>query len=212
MRSKVLLTRRATLAGAAALAGSSAASQPRFPAPELDNDQGLAAALERDAADLKPRIRLVPAFEPGQVLSIGGTVYDPRARPYPGVVVYAYHANAQGVYADGSRETVWSRRHGRLRGWMKTGPDGRYGFDTIKPAPYPSFDVPAHIHMVIVEPGRPPQWVDQIVFAGEFLVNRQYHARQALAGGSGIVKLQKSPDGPLIGVRDIRLGGPAQRT
>jgi protocatechuate 3,4-dioxygenase beta subunit len=57
-----------------------------------------------------------------------------------------------------------------------------------------------------VEPGREPYWVDQIVFAGEFKVDRQYHASQALVGGSGIIKLAPNEAGVLTGVRDIRLG------
>jgi len=206
MRPEALLTRRTALAGAGAFAALPAAAQPRFPAPEVDNSAGLEAALERPVGTLKPKVRLAPAFETGKALTINGTVFNLRGKPQPGVVVYAYHANADGLYAGGSRETLWSQRHGRLRGWMVTGPDGRYAFETIKPAPYPSFEVPAHIHMIVVEPGREPYWVDQIVFAGEFKVDRQYHASQALVGGSGIIKLAPNEAGVLTGVRDIRLG------
>lgn len=125
--------------------------------------------------------------------------------PAAGVVVYAYQANAAGLYANGSDESAQSRRHGRLRGWARTGADGRYRFDTIKPAPYPDRSMPAHVHIMIAEPARQPYYLDQVVFAGEFGVTADYRARQELRGGSGIVALDRLPDGRWLAVRDIRL-------
>lgn len=80
-----------------------------------------------------------PANEPGEVMRIGGRVLHPDGKtPAPGVIIYAYQTNAEGLYANGTAETEWSRRHGRLRGWARTNAAGRYAFDTIKPAPYPN--------------------------------------------------------------------------
>jgi len=137
---------------------------------------------------------------------IGGTVYRSDGKTAaPDVIVYAYQTNAEGFYVGGSGQTAASRRHGRLRGWVRSGADGRYEFETIKPAPYPNNVMPAHVHMMIVEPGRPAYWIDDIVFAGEFGVDARYRARQVNRGGSGIINLRRMPRGDALAVRDIVL-------
>jgi protocatechuate 3,4-dioxygenase beta subunit len=88
---------------------------------------------------------------------------------------------------------------------VRTGADGRYRFDTIKPAPYPDMTMPAHIHLMIGEPGRRPYYVDDVVFDGEFGVTERYRAAQELRGGSGIVALSRSPQGVWLARRDIVL-------
>ncbi|WP_428152392.1 hypothetical protein [Brevundimonas sp.] len=135
----------------------------------------------------------------GRVLAADGRT------PAADIVVYAHHTNALGLYADGSDETEWSRRHGRLRGWVRTDSEGHYRFETIKPAPYPSRALPAHVHLFIGEPGRRPYYIDDVVFDGEFGVDRDYRARQELRGGSGIVTLRRDPVSGWIAQRDIRL-------
>lgn len=88
---------------------------------------------------------------------------------------------------------------------MKTGADGRYEFVTIKPAPYPTITEPAHIHLVVLEPGRRPYWIDDVVFAGEVRVDDEYRASRENRGGDGIVQLRRADDGTWIAERDIRL-------
>lgn len=127
------------------------------------------------------------------------------ARPAEGVVIYLHQTNAAGLYANGSQASEWSRRHGRLRGWVKTGADGRYRFLTIKPGPYPDRTLPAHIHLFIGEPGRRPYYIDDVVFDGEFGVTPAYRSAQELRGRTGIVRLQRSEDGILLAVRNIVL-------
>jgi protocatechuate 3,4-dioxygenase, beta subunit len=122
----------------------------------------------------------------------------------PNVVIYAYHTDAAGLYSRGTPETEWSRRHGRLRGWVRTDAAGRYLFDSVKPGPYPNDTMPAHVHLTVAEPGRRAYYIDDIVFAGEFGVTPAYRARQELRGGSGIVRLTRA-DGVWIARRDIVL-------
>lgn len=121
------------------------------------------------------------------------------------MVIYAHHTNAAGLYANGTPETTWSRRHGRLRGWVRSDAQGRYAFDTIKPAPYPDMTMPAHVHLFLQEPGRRAYYIDDVVFDGAFGVDAAYRARQELRGGSGIVRLGRTADGTWTAVRDIRL-------
>lgn len=144
--------------------------------------------------------------EPGIRLQVRGTLYRPDGQtPAGGVVLYAYHTDADGYYVPPDRRDRGLTRHGRLRGWIRTGPDGRYRFDTVRPAPYPSRDMPAHIHAVIKEPGKNEYYVDDFVFDDDpLLTSAARHERDKL-GGSGIVHAERRGDGLLIR-RDIVLG------
>src|SRR5258708_29359599 len=88
---------------------------------------------------------IAPPGEPGERLVVTGHVFGPDGRPISGIEVYAYHTDASGYYrAD-------HKMHGpmappRLEGRLRTGSEGSYRIDTIKPAPYPSRTVRAHIH------------------------------------------------------------------
>ncbi|ATY31140.1 dioxygenase family protein [Sphingomonas psychrotolerans] len=203
------LDRRAALAllgalavsGLGAVAGSTARTRP-----DLYDCEGCEAVGERPPLTLGPVWPLAGPAEPGQRLLLSGQVRNADgSRPASGVIIYAHQTNAAGLYANGSNLTQWSRRHGRLRGWVKTGSDGHYEFPTIKPAPYPDRALPAHIHLFIGEPGRRPYYIDDVVFDGEFGVTPAYRAAQELRGGSGIVRLRRRADNTLIAVRDIRL-------
>lgn len=193
---------------------SSAAAAARapgtpVPAPPARRDlyacEGCEAALERSAAPLSWTARIAAAGEPGEPLVVRGRVLDADARqPLPNVVIYAYQTSARGLY-EGGVGTGEARRHGRLRGWVRTGADGRYEFTTIKPAPYPNDRYPAHIHLTVAEPGKRPYWIDDVVFAGEFGVDQRYRREREDRGGSGIVQLQRMKDGRLLAKRTIVL-------
>lgn len=190
----------------AVAACSAAAESSRSPArANLYACEGCEATFERKAADLTADVD-VARGEPGEPLVLEGTIRHADGRaPAPGVIVYMHQTNAQGLYAGGTDESEWSRRHGRLRGWAVTDGRGRYRFRTIKPAPYPDMTMPAHIHLMIGEPDRRPYYVDDVVFDGEIRVDDAYRARQELRGGSGIVKLSRDGEGRWLAVRDIVL-------
>lgn len=168
--------------------------------------EGCEAVAERDASTLPSILSLAGPAEPGERLRLSGRVLAVDGRtPVEGVVIYAHHTNSDGLYANGTSETTWSRRHGRLRGWVRSDAQGRYAFETIKPAPYPDRTMPAHVHLFIQEPGLRPYYIDDVVFDGEFRVDADYRAGQELRGGSGIVQLGRDPDGVWTAIRDIRL-------
>jgi len=156
--------------------------------PNLYQCDGCEAVYERDAAVLSNRAVLAAASEPGERMVIEGTVYQTDGvTPAGGIVLYFWHTNAEGLYANGSDESAFSREHGRLRGWLKTGTDGRYTVETVKPAPYPDDSMPAHVHPVVLEAGRRPYYIDDIVFDGEFGVTPAYRKAAENRGGNGIV-------------------------
>jgi protocatechuate 3,4-dioxygenase, beta subunit len=191
-------------------AGETAADRPatesRAARANLYQCEGCEGALERNAANLRWHANIGPGTDRGEALRIDGRVLSAdNSQPVPDVVIYAYQTNAEGLYANGTGETIAARRHGRLRGWVVTGQDGRYRFDTIKPAPYPNDTIPAHIHFTVLEPGRRPYWIDDIVFAGEFGVTDAYRQSMVNQGGNGIVTLQRGADGRWLAHRDIIL-------
>lgn len=199
------------LLGTALIGVTPACSAPnrgpyKFARPNLYNCDGCQAALEADPSTLKARVELAPPDERGERMILTGRVLAADGSgPVEGVVIYAHHTNSSGIYANGSNETEWSRRHGRLRGWVKSDTEGRYTFATIKPAPYQDRTGPAHIHLFIREPGQRAYYIDDVVFAGEFRVDDAYRKKQELRGGSGIVQLRRSDDGVWIAERDILL-------
>lgn len=205
-RREVLVGLGACAAGAVVGACAEAGGAVPRARPDLYACEGCEAVAERAPESMTSRVQLASSTEPGERMVLTGRVLSPGTRaPVAGVIVYAHHTNAQGLYANGGKETTWSRRHGRLRGWARTGKDGVYTFDTIKPAPYPDGSMPAHVHLFLGEPGRAPYHVDDAVFDGEYGVTAEYRAKQELRGGSGILKLSRSPAGVWLATRDIVL-------
>ena len=102
---------------------------------------------------------------------IRGTVFQKDGRtPAEGVIIYAYHTNKKGIYPTKGDERGWARRHGYLRGWVKTDSKGRYSFYTFKPASYPSRTEPAHVHLIVKEPDKNEYWIDSIEFEDDPLL------------------------------------------
>jgi protocatechuate 3,4-dioxygenase beta subunit len=184
------------------------AAQPqarRSARADLYDCEGCDGAYERPSTSMDWRARIAAPDEPGDRLQITGTLLQAdRRTPAPGVIIYAYHTDAAGLYSRGTPETEWSRRHGLLRGWIRTGQDGRYAFDTIKPTPYPNQRFPAHVHLTVLEPGKRPYWIDDIVFSGEFGVTEAYRRERENRGGNGIVALTRR-NGTWLARRDIVL-------
>jgi protocatechuate 3,4-dioxygenase beta subunit len=149
--------------------------------------------------------RLAPEDEPGEPMVISGTVYDQDGEPAPGIIIYAYHTDATGEYPPDERYTGWARRHGRLRGWARTNAEGRYRFETIRPASYPSQTMAAHVHMHVIEPDCCTYWITSIHFADDPLLDPADYDPDAARGGPGL-KTPRKVDGVWRVERDIVLG------
>lgn len=150
---------------------------------------------------------IAPAGEPGEPLLIEGRIVDAQGRPQKGVLVYVYHTNAEGVYPTRGDETGNGYRHGYLRGWMRTGADGRYRFRTIRPGGYPGREDPQHIHVTLTPPDDEERWVDSIWFAGDPRITPELEAarREGRGGPGATITLQPGADGVWHGQRDIVL-------
>ena len=151
---------------------------------------------------------IIPKLEEaGEKLVIEGYIYEKDGKtPAPNVLVYLYHTTNQGYYTPSPTQKDAAKRHGRLRGWVKSRADGYYVFTTIRPAPYPNNTLPAHIHPTIKEAGKTPYYIDDYVFDDDAFVTADYRKKQELRCGSGILILTKDPQGVWHGKRNLILG------
>lgn len=145
--------------------------------------------------------RIAPATAPGEAMVIEGTVRHGNGTLAEGIVVYAYHTNADGIYPKAKTP------HGAFRGWARTGADGTFRFDTIRPGAYPGSAIPQHVHMHVIEPGTGTYYIDDIVFADDPLLTsaQRTHAGSG-RGGPGLCHPHRNEEGVWRIRRDIVLG------
>ncbi len=188
------------------------ASTQAQPAPDKERQVGgpcecCEAIFDDMPEKLTWETQISPKNEPGEPLEISGTIFKSDGiTPVEGIILYVYHTDNQGLYSRGSKTSKCADRHGLLRGWMKTGPDGRYLFRTIRPASYPNTNFAQHIHPEIKEPGLQVYWIDEYVFADDPKLVPSEIAKHQNRGGSGVLYLKKNEAGTWIGQRDIVLG------
>jgi len=153
----------------------------------------------------------LPGFnETGPKIEISGIIYHRDGRtPAKDVVLYIYHTDQRGLYSqkenDPLSKTTWGKRHGHLRGWIKTNEKGEYKFYTLVPASYPNSNNPKHIHPTIKEPGFSEYWIDEFVFADDPLLPGAERNRPEPVGGNGVLNPVQE-NGMLKATRNIILG------
>ena len=150
----------------------------------------------------------LPDFElKGTKVKISGTVYkNDGESPAPNVVLYVYHTNQDGVYENRNNASNWEKRHGYIRGWVKTDSTGKFTFYTLKPGVYPDRSVPAHIHITVLEPDGKYYWIEDFYFRGDPLLSeKEKYPENPRGGHSGLINLVKTND-YLLAERDIILG------
>ena len=203
MRSIELVTR--TVSFAAILSACQAQATPVPQAPVVggpcEGCELVFVGLKKRAAALRFEAEIAGSREPGARMTIEGTVRRPDGAAATGVIVYAYQTDNGGVYP--SAET----RHGRLRAWARTDKDGYYRFETIYPGGYPDRDIPRHVHMHIIEPGRATYYVDDLMFTDDPRLTPAMRKRYSNGrGGLGIVTPTRDARGLRRVRRDITLG------
>lgn len=168
--------------------------------------EGCEAIFEYGDKKLSP-IDTLPLFivnEPK--LKITGKVYQSDGKPpTEGVIIYIYHTNRNGIYETQGDEEGWARRHGFIRGWVKTDSKGNYTFFTFRPAAYPERNEPEHIHLTVKEPGKIAYYLDDLVFEDDPLLTIEKRKNLENRGGSGVVN-PTLENGILTINRDLFLG------
>jgi len=153
-------------------------------------------------------IDTLPDFgEPGPKITISGTVFKSDGKtPARDVVIYVYHTDQTGRYTDRGNEKGWGKRHGSIRGWVKTDKKGFYQFYTLRPVSYPNSNIPQHIHITLKEPDNNEYYIDEYLFDDDPFLTQSERNKQEKRGGSGIVKLIRQSNGMSYATRDIVLG------
>lgn len=146
----------------------------------------------------------LPGFNTnGPKIEISGIVYkSDGVTAAPGVVLYVYHTDQNGIYPKLENEKGRGR-HGYIRAWIKTDAEGKYKFYTLVPASYPNSNNPKHIHAIVKEPGKSEYWIDDFLFADDPLLPKG--KIQNPKGGNGVI--QTISDGSILkATRNIVLG------
>lgn len=135
-------------------------------------------------------------------LKVTGVIYNPDGKtPAADVIMYVYQTNPEGKYPIKGDEEGWAKRHGYIRGWIKTDSSGKYTFYTFQPGSYGSG--PAHIHAVVLEPNGKYYYIDDYNFEGDPYLSKENENKNE--GGSGLVKLRRAGN-ILLADRNIILG------
>jgi protocatechuate 3,4-dioxygenase, beta subunit len=153
------------------------------PVQDLEFIRAYERAQQGRPPTLTSRARIAPAGEPGTPLAIAGRLFGRDGRsPAPGITVFAYHTDAMGHYdVPSNGPHSW-----RLKGWAVTDGDGRFAFETIRPAPYPGRNVAAHIHIGLEGPRLKRQSAG-ILFEGDPLITGEERAASSKAGQFGSI-------------------------
>jgi protocatechuate 3,4-dioxygenase beta subunit len=167
--------------------------------------EGCEAIFEYGDKQLTAVDTLPSFYEDGTKLKVTGTIYRQNGKPAKDIILYIYHTNADGIYPTKGGETGWAKRHGYLRGWIKTGSDGVYTFYTSKPGSYPERSAPAHIHPTILEPDGKYYWLDEYQFKDDPLIAKTNIPSSPRGGTPNVVALQQEGN-MLVARRDIVLG------
>jgi len=169
--------------------------------------EGCEAAHEYGSTRLTSTDTLPDFFKEGKKLHITGTIFHKDGKsPAQNVILYIYHTDQTGQYPTKGDETGWDKRHGYIRGWIKTNANGKYDFYTLIPGAYPGGDNPAHIHAIIKEPGYEAYWIDEYLFDDDPILTEREKSRQPKRGGSGILKTTRTANDMMTATRNIILG------
>lgn len=168
--------------------------------------EGCEAIFEYGDKKLTP-IDTLPEFQSNEPkLRIKGTIFKKDGKtPAENIIIYIYHTNRQGIYETKGNEKGWAKRHGFIRGWVKTRKDGKYTFYTFRPVAYPDGSEPQHIHTTVKEPDKNEYYLDDYLFDDDPILTPNTRNRLNNRGGSGIMKPIEE-NGMLTIERNIILG------
>lgn len=113
--------------------------------------------------------------------------------------MYIYHTGMDGEYGKDS--------HGGpiYRAWMKTDAQGRYEYETFRPAPYPGDQIPAHIHVQFWSASVPHQYADDLMFADDPRLRPNLKEASAKAGEFAFIVTPRLEDGALAAEQNFKL-------
>lgn len=144
--------------------------------------------------------------EKGQKLIVKGRVMKIDGKtPAAGILLYYWQTDHSGLYSHRPGMPEGVRRHGHIRGWVRTDAEGRYAIYTVRPSPYPNSHIPAHIHIVVKEPGMSEYYIDEYEFDDDQLLTGAERKKRSSRGGTGVLRPQLK-NGVQVAERNIILG------
>lgn len=135
-----------------------------------------------------------------------GTIHDFYGTPAKDVILYVFHTDSNGVYLKRDVATGAETLNGYIRGWIKTGADGRYFIYTNLPGSYPNEKTRAHVHCIIKEPDVNVYSLMDFIFPNDPFADEN-ETRVPQHKNGGLVKHISQPgDAVTVYKRDIYLG------
>ena len=123
-------------------------------APELITPEYLAEQYTA-APNAPSSVVIAGKDEPGERLVVTGRTVD-GTKPVAGVSIYVFHTDIEGLYARDVNSS-YAELHPRLQGAIRTDEQGRYRYETIRPAGYNNGT--AHVHYVVKAGGYKPRLI-----------------------------------------------------
>jgi protocatechuate 3,4-dioxygenase beta subunit len=152
--------------------------------------EGCEAIYEYGNKSLKATDTISGFHTMNEKIKLYGTVYKQDGKtPASDIILYFYHTDDYGKYPTRANSKNWERRHGYLRGWVKTDNDGKYELYTGRPASYPNSTVPQHVHVTVKEPNKNEYYIEDYYFDDDPNLPKNFKTRENPRGGSGVVAL-----------------------
>jgi protocatechuate 3,4-dioxygenase beta subunit len=168
--------------------------------------EGCEAIYEYGNKVLNPVDTLPEFITAKERLKITGIIYKKDGKtPAKDVILYTYQTNEKGIYPKKNASKGWEKRHGYIRGWIKTDALGTYTLYTFRPASYPNTTIPQHIHITIKEPNKNEYYIDNFYFDDDPNLTDKIRKKTNFRGGCGIINLTKV-NSMFEANRDIILG------
>ncbi len=169
---------------------------------------GVDAGEAQDRGDCQGRkaegwsIVIAGPDEPGERLIVEGRVLaSDGTSPVPEATLLVFHTDAEGYYSPGGMD----ESDARLCGLMLTDAQGRYRYETVKPAHYATGGgPPAHVHYRVWGDGFDRQSFS-LQFEGDARLGSRGREASSNPTWATIRPIARDDDGTLSVIRDLRL-------
>lgn len=139
-------------------------------------------------------------------IHISGKVFDFSGKPAPGIMLYLFQANSDGIYPKRETDTGAALVNGYLRTWLTTGPGGEYAIYTTRPGNYPGTTRMAHIHCIVKEPGINEYVLPDFIFPNDPHLTPQAKQKPQEQNGGLVIPAGTTSEGIPHYKRDLYLG------
>lgn len=149
-------------------------------------------------------VNISVAGKTGTPLIIEGKVLDSDGNPIEGANLWIYHTDSDGFYAkdESGNDRGWRQADYSAR--LKSGTDGMFKIETMRPAGYPDSINPAHLHLRITAPGY-PELEYTAYFEGGKRITNEIEALVEKFGTMFLLPIETSGDGSKTVVWHITL-------